>query len=226
MANLKVLIIEDDLRIAEIHRHFTEKIEGFAVCGMADTLNDAEKMIDLLEPDLLLLDLHFPDGSGMDILWKLRSRRQKTDVILITAARESDPLQEAMRGGVFDYIIKPVMFPRFAEAFERFKQHQQLSQQNILDQQTVDRLLHPGRESAAGEPLTPKGIDPLTLKKIEALFVSDGHNGLSAEEVGEKIGASRTTARRYLEYLTSTGHLSADVIYGTVGRPERLYFSA
>jgi two-component system CitB family response regulator/two-component system response regulator DcuR len=225
MADLKVLIIEDDLRIAEIHRHFTEKIAGFRVCGIADTLSDAEKMIDLLEPDLLLLDLHFPDGSGMDILWNLRRRRQKTDVILITAARESDPLQEAMRGGIFDYMIKPVMFPRFAEAFERFKHHRQLGRQNVLDQQTIDRLLHPGREQAAGEPLTPKGIDPLTLKKIEALFSGDGQDGLSAEDVGEKIGASRTTARRYLEYLTSTGHLNADVVYGAVGRPERRYFN-
>ena len=225
MADLKVLIIEDDLRIAEIHRHFTEKIKGFSVCGIAGTLNDAQKMLDLLEPDLLLLDLHFPEGSGMDILWKLRSRRQKTDVILITAARESEPLHEAIRGGVFDYIIKPVMFERFAEAFERFQQHRQLSRQDLLDQQTIDRLLHHNREQAAGEPLTPKGIDPLTLKKIEAIFVCEGQKGLSAEEVGEKIGASRTTARRYLEYLTSTGHLHADVVYGSVGRPERLYFS-
>lgn len=225
MADLKVLIIEDDLRIAEIHRHFTEKIPGFVVCGIAETLNDAEKMMDLLEPDLLLLDLHFPDGSGMDILWSLRKRRQKTDVILITAARESQTLQDAMRGGIFDYIIKPVMFSRFAEAFERFQQHRNLNQQNLLDQQTVDRLLHPGRETAAGEPLTPKGIDPLTLKKIEEIFSHDCQQGLSAEDVGEKIGASRTTARRYLEYLTSTGQLNADVIYGTVGRPERRYFN-
>ena len=46
---------------------------------------------------------------------------------------------------------------------------------------------------------------------------------LSAEQVGEAIGSSRTTARRYLEYLVGTQELVADVHYGSVGRPERQY---
>lgn len=221
-----VLIVEDDPKIAEIHRHFTEKIDGFSVCGIADNLEDAEKMSQLLEPDLVLLDLYFPEGLGTEILWELRARRQATDVILITAAKELEPLQEAMRGGVFDYIIKPVMFPRFQGALERFREHrQQLQSESTLNQQDVDRLLHPYKGSNPGEPLYPKGIDPLTLKKIRTVFEQPHPDGFSAEEVGQQIGASRTTARRYLEFLTASGHLSAELIYGAVGRPERKYFS-
>jgi CitB family two-component system response regulator CitT len=41
--------------------------------------------------------------------------------------------------------------------------------------------------------------------------------------MGEKMGASRTTARRYLEYITSTGEVTAELEYGIVGRPERRY---
>ncbi len=223
---IKVLIVDDDPKIAEIHRHFTEKIDGFSVCGIASTLEDAEKMSDLFEPDLILLDLYFPEGLGLEILWKLRARRQQTDVILITAARENEPLQEAMRGGIFDYIIKPVMFARFEEALERFRRHrQQFSQNAPLDQQDVDRLLHPYQQKQPGEPITPKGIDPLTLKKIELIFSEETEEeGFSAEEVGERTGVSRTTARRYLEYLTTTGRLRAELVYGAVGRPERRYF--
>lgn len=224
---IKVLIVDDDPKIAEIHRHFTEKVAGFTVCGIADNLEDAEKMSALFAPELILLDLYFPEGLGMEILWKLRARRQQTDVILITAARESEPLQEAMRGGIFDYIIKPVMFARFEEALERFRRHRlQFSQSAPLDQQEVDRLLHPYPQQKPGEPATPKGIDPLTLKKIEQIFSGCDAEGLSAEEVGEKTGVSRTTARRYLEYMTTTGRLSAELIYGAVGRPERRYFPA
>jgi len=221
-----VLIVEDDPKIAEIHRHFTEKIAGFSVCGIADSLEDAEKMSQLLEPDLVLLDLYFPEGLGTEILWKIRARRQATDIILITAAKELEPLQEAMRGGVFDYIIKPVMFPRFQEALERFREHrQQLLGESAISQQDVDRLLHPYKDSSPGEPEYPKGIDPLTLKKIRTVFEQPHPEGLSADEVGQQIGASRTTARRYLEYLTAAGHLTAELIYGAVGRPERKYFA-
>lgn len=225
---IQVLIVEDDPRIAEIHRHFTEKVEHFSVCGIADTLEDAEKMSALLQPDLILLDYYFPDGRGTEVLWNLRSRHQATDVILITAAKELDPLQDAMRGGAFDYIIKPVMFPRFKEALQRFRQHRirMAMEAATLDQQEVDRLLHPYKDNRAGEPEHPKGIDPLTLRKITAVFTDRQHEGLSAEEVRQLIGTSRTTARRYLEYLTASGHLQAELIYGAVGRPERKYFAS
>jgi len=222
-----VLIVDDDQKIAEIHRHFIEKVEGFSVCGIAGTLDDAEKMTQLLEPDLILLDLYFPEGMGTDVLWKVRARRQATDVILITAAKELAPLQEAMRGGVFDYIIKPVMFPRFQEALERYRRHrQQMRSENTLNQMDVDRLLHPYKNSSPGEPEYPKGIDPLTLKKFRTVFEQPHPAGLSADEVSQIIGTSRTTARRYLEYLTASGQLTADLIYGAVGRPERKYFKA
>jgi len=71
------------------------------------------------------------------------------------------------------------------------------------------------------EQRLPKGIDALTLDKIRAVMAKGSH--LSAEDVGGAIGASRTTARRYLEYLVGTEELSAEVTYGSVGRPERRY---
>lgn len=224
---LKVLIVDDDPQIAEIHQHFVQKVAGFIVCGIAGTLDDAEKMSSLLQPDLILLDLHFPEGKGTEILWNLRSRHQATDVILITAAKELEPLQEAIRGGVFDYILKPVMFQRFAEALERFREHRlRMSAEASLDQSTVDRLLHPYKKTAPGESHYPKGIDALTLKNIQTVFTQPHTRGLSAEEVAEIIGASRTTARRYLEYLVANNELSAELVYGSVGRPERRYFSS
>ena len=223
---LQVLIVDDDPRIAEIHRHFTEKVEHFNVCGIAGTLEDAEKMSEVLQPDLILLDFYFPEGKGTEVLWNLRSRHQATDVILITAAKELEPLQDAMRGGAFDYILKPVMFPRFREALERFREHRiRMAAEATLDQQGVDRLLHPYKDNRPGEPEHPKGIDPLTLKKIIAVFSRPHPEGLSAEEVRLQIGTSRTTARRYLEYLTASGHLQAELVYGAVGRPERKYFT-
>ncbi len=223
---LKVLIVEDDPKIAEIHRHFTEKVDNFSVCGIASSLDDAEKMSGLLEPDLILLDLYFPEGLGTEILWKIRARHQATDVILITAAKEFDTLQDAIRGGVFDYILKPVMFPRFKEALERFNEYRKrMTQDATLDQNEIDRLLHPYKDYNPGEPDYPKGIDPLTLKKVHAVFEQSHPDGFSAEEVGQQIGASRTTARRYLEFLTVQQRLTAELIYGAVGRPERKYFS-
>jgi two-component system CitB family response regulator/two-component system response regulator DcuR len=222
---IRVLIVEDDLRISELHRRFTEKIEGFEVVGMANTIADAEDMTDVLAPDLVLLDLFFPEGNGLDLLRKLRARAVPADVILITAAREMNSLREAIRGGVFDYIVKPVVLARFQASMERYRDYfGSVGAGGAVDQKDIDRLFRPEIGRQFEDPQMPKGIDRLTLRKIKRVFESFPDKNFSAEEVAEQIGLSRSTARRYLEFLVGEGFLAADLLYGVVGRPERRYF--
>lgn len=224
MTPIRLLIVEDDHQIAEIQRRFIERLEAVELCGIAHSLADARDQIDVLAPDLILLDVHFPDGSGLDLLRELRASDCASDVILITAAKEVDTLRSALRGGVFDYILKPLVFERLEEAIQNYRQHRsRLAGLHQLGQTEVDRLLPRGGQDA--EPKStqrlPKGIDALTLDKIRDVLNTGGD--WSADAVGQRMGASRTTARRYLEYLVSTGELDAEVSYGTVGRPERRY---
>lgn len=222
---IRVLIVEDDLRISELHRRFTEKIERFEVAGIANTIADAEEMTEVLAPDLVLLDLFFPEGNGLDLLRKLRSRAVPVDVILITAAREMSSLREAIRGGVFDYIVKPVILARFQASMERYRDYfGNMRTGGDIDQNDIDRMFRSEIGRKLEEPQMPKGIDRLTLRKIKQVYESSSNNNFSAEEVAEQIGLSRSTARRYLEYLVSDGFLAADLLYGAVGRPERRYF--
>lgn len=226
MNPVRVLIIEDDLRIAQMHQFFVEKVAGFEVAGIAQDLTESRELIKLLEPDLLLLDLYMPDGNGMDILKQVRKEGKSIDAILITAAKHVADVQQAMRAGAFDYLVKPVVFSRFEQALTGFlNYHYLLQKEETLEQKDIDELGH-----ILQKPVTvqaddvPKGIDVLTLKKVKQVFKKTGPDGFSAEEVGGKIGASRSTARRYLEYMITTEELRADLIYGSVGRPERRYF--
>ncbi len=58
-------------------------------------------------------------------LWKVRAAGIVTDIILVTASREVESLQEAVRGGAFDYIVKPVVFERFKKkSLNRFIDYQ------------------------------------------------------------------------------------------------------
>ena len=223
--NLRVLIIDDDIRIAEIHRRYVEKIEGFDVVGIANNLEDAQSQLDVLEPDLLLLDIFFPGGSGLDFLKKARMHSKKVDVIPITAAKEVNLFNEAIHGGVFDYILKPVVFTRFQKTLERYRQTKnQLLNIDQLNQSEVDRALHTISEDLSKFQELPKGIDKLTLDKVQQVLSSVQIPGLTSEEVSSHIGASRTTVRRYLEYLVSQMILDVDISYGGVGRPERRYY--
>ncbi len=223
---VRVLVVDDDLRISELHKRFVEKDDRFEVIGLANTIADAQEMVEVLEPDLVLLDLFFPVDNGMDLLHQLRLGKRACDVILITAAREIGFLQEALRGGVFDYIVKPVFLPRLQEALKKYYDYfSQTYRETTIDQEVIDRLLHTGLHSETTMQIEmPKGIDTLTLAKVRTVFDTAQTETLNAEEVGKQIGVSRSTARRYLEYLVSENFLTADLLYGAVGRPERRYF--
>ncbi|WP_432474766.1 response regulator [Amphritea sp. HPY] len=226
MEKIQVVIAEDDTKIAEIQKRFLERIEGFELVGVAHSLEDTEDLVEILQPELLLLDIQFPTGTGLELLRKLRARNNNVDVILVTAAKEVNTLREAMHGGVFDYILKPLVFERLQETLENYSKHlEKLREMESLLQSDVDNLLPRTSSQASTETKDtrlPKGIDALTLDKVRAVFEAQS-TLLNAEEVGVQIGASRTTARRYLEYLVSNEELSAEVQYGTVGRPERKY---
>ncbi len=229
MKDIDVLIIEDNLKVAKAHQLYVEKVSGFSVVGVVNLLTDAEQMVNILEPDLILLDIYFPDGNGMDFLDKIRSYHSDIDIILITAAKDVKLLHNALRGGVFDYMIKPVFFDRFEKALrnyrERWKSLKSLKNVNQAEVDCFFRHEHQVVTESAVQDV-PKGIDPLTLRKITECFHDLPKNRATAEEVSQIIGASRVTARKYLEYLVSIGFLEVDIEYGTIGRPERRYLKS
>ncbi|WP_062268392.1 response regulator [Endozoicomonas arenosclerae] len=223
MNKLKILIVEDETGIAELHRMAIERLGSFEVSGIATNLEQAAQMVAVLKPDLLLLDVYLPDGTGVDLLKQLRNEGMQQDVILITAAREAATLQEALHGGVFDYILKPVIYSRLEQSLQRYLEfRQRLDSSNELQQAEVDKLLSSQQNRELKAEILPKGIDQITLQKLRSSLSSTSKN-FSADEIGQQNGMSRTTARRYLEFLTTTGELRCDLDYGSVGRPQRLY---
>ncbi len=225
MDNLSVVIAEDDPKIAEIQSRFIDKIEGFEVVGIGNSIAESEEIIDVFRPDLVLLDVFFPDGNGVDLMWKIRRSYKNIDVIFITAAKEVETLQEAIRGGAFDYVLKPMTFSRFQSTLNKFFEHRHKFEKiTSLDQTEVDQIIHPAQDSVQTDVRMPKSINALTLERVEDEVSKLDKDGVNAEAMGLQIGISRTTARRYLEFLVSKGKVKPSLVYGSVGRPERLYF--
>ncbi|PKF89507.1 DNA-binding response regulator [Bacillus sp. BA3] len=226
MLKIRAVIAEDDFRVADIHEKFLKNFDEIEVVGKAVNAKKTLRILEQKSPDLLLLDVYMPDQLGTDLLPDIRKKFPNVDIIMITAATDKEQLEKALHYGVENYLIKPVEMKRFNQVIEEYlkKVHLMKSKQEI-DQDFVDLILKKGSsasETNDGQSL-PKGVDEITLAKvIEVLEASD--IGLSAEQVSGQIGASRTTARRYLEYLISVKKCKAEVVYGVVGRPERRYY--
>ncbi|PSJ46487.1 response regulator [Zobellella endophytica] len=224
MEPIVTLIVEDDPRVGRILQEVVGTTPGFRVLGRAETLAEAGLMLTAGMPELLLVDLSLPDGSGLDWLEEQRRAGLNAGIIMITAADDVATVQRALNTGVFDYIIKPLRLARIQQSLADLRAfHTRLRQPSSLDQGTLDQML--GKHRPGGEPQrsTPKGIDALTLRQVEQLFESAPDEGFSADAVAQRLSMSRTTARRYLEYLESEDRLRISLHYGSRGRPERIY---
>ncbi|TWG97235.1 response regulator of citrate/malate metabolism [Nocardioides sp. J9] len=225
---VRVLVVEDEELAAEAHASYVERVPGFELAGVARSARDAVRELDAARDagrpvDLLLLDMNLPDGHGLGLLTGLRAAGHLCDVIAVTAARDTRVVRQAVVQGVVLYLLKPFTFASFRAKLEQYAEyHARLdAAPDEVVQDEVDQLL--GSLRPAGSAPLPKGMSPETLRAVTtALREADGE--LSASEVAALVGASRVTARRYLEHLADQGLADRGVRYGTGGgRPEVSY---
>lgn len=216
MRNYRVLIVEDDPMVADINKKFTEAVPGFVVAGTARNGRDALLLLEKEKPDLVILDVYMPEVDGISVLSMLRKSEIPVDVIMVTAAGDTETVARIMRQGVIDYIVKPFKFERYRAALESYLDfRKKLSHKSTLSQSDLDSMLSVKTES---QQETPKNFHVQTMNSIVDFMLAHD-DALSADEVAAGTGVSRVTARRYLEYLVTQGKLQMLLDYVAVGRP-------
>jgi two-component system, NtrC family, response regulator HydG len=113
MAVPRALIVDDDLEVLQVLAEFGKR-EGF-VASVASTIGQAREEIAANPPDILLVDIQLPDGSGLDLLDGLDAAADP-EVVLITGNASVETAVDALRHGVTDYLTKPVDFARLKMA--------------------------------------------------------------------------------------------------------------
>ena len=222
LAMIRVVVVDDDFRIAGIHAAYVDKVDGFQAIAQAHTAAEAAGAVDRLRPDLLLLDLYLPDEHGLDLVARLRREgHPPVDVIVITAAKDADSVRAAMQGGALHYLLKPFSFPALRDKLLSYAQmRSRLDALHEPDQRNLDRVF--GALRAQDQLAGAKGRSAHTLEAVERLLASGGQE-LSAAEVAEMTGMSRATAQRYLSHLHEIGRVEIRLRYGSGGRPEHRY---
>jgi response regulator of citrate/malate metabolism len=221
-SDLTVLVVDDDFMVASIHTRFVERAEGFRVLGVAATGEAALTEIARLRPDLVLLDVHLPDISGIDVLRRLRGEGNDVGVMMVTAAREADTVRAAAAAGAAHYLVKPFEFDDLVARLQAFRQsHTALTGVATPGQEDIDAVFAPlGR----GREVLPKGLSTETASAVLAAL--DAAQEISAAECADEVGVSRVSARRYLEHFVAQGRATVRLNYGGAGRPERRYRAA
>ncbi|MFI6564167.1 response regulator [Streptomyces sp. NPDC050534] len=224
---IRILVVDDDFRVGQIHSDYARRVPGFEVVGEAASVAQALTAVRTLQPDLLLLDIFLPDGSGLDVLRRLSQDQgdSRPDALVITADHDISSVRAAMKLGAVGYLVKPFGSADLAERLDAYRHLRErvdaLSRTATADQADVDALF-----SAARPPAVPripaKGHSAPTLSAIHQALRS-ARSALSAAEAAEATGVSRATAQRYLSYLVKEGMVRLELRYGTNGRPEHRY---
>lgn len=224
MELIRVFIVEDDPMVASINKQFTEKVMPFKVIGTSSTESDAFEKIKELQPDLVLLDIFLPSGNGLNLLKQIRKENISTDIILVTAAKDTATIQETLRYGAVDYLIKPFDFERMQQALLNYLNLRQLIIEHAnVSQDELDQYNHSvdigGLNTLSS---LPKGVHFLTLKQL-LNYLDSQKNPMSCQQIADALTLSKITAWRYLEYLVEKGKVEVALEYGAIGRPTKQY---
>jgi response regulator of citrate/malate metabolism len=231
-SNLKVIIVEDDPMVAQINKRYLQKVQGFSLAGV---FPNGKAAIDFLEKqpvDLVVLDVYMPELNGLELMRRMRAQNLQPEVIMVTAANDAKQVDEFLKLGVVDYLVKPFTEERFIEALKKSQARIRLADSSgELSQQAIDRLMGggegPRHEPKAAErkqaPETPKGLQPSTLEMILKSLQASRGDFRDCEELASQVGLSKVTVRRYLNHLTEKGQLESSIDYDTGGRPSVMY---
>jgi len=210
---IRTLVVDDDYRVAELHARYVAEVRGFEVVATARTAAEAVESAQRLEPDLVLLDQYLPDEPGTSAL-----PRMPADVIMVTAAGDAPQVRQALGCGALGYLIKPFEPAALAErlrSYARFRA--QLDGRRTLHQEQVDRAVRALHGADRG------GAKSSPTGELVHTAVREAAGPLTASELAQRLGLSRTTAQRYLADLSARGQVRVSLRYGAAGRPEHLY---
>lgn len=221
----KVLIVEDDPMVAMINEQYVKQNKNFTVSSICRNGDEALSFLDDNAVDLIVLDVFMPVMDGVETLKTIRERKVSSEVIMVTAANDTQTLERTMHLGVLDYLIKPFTMERFSIALEKFmSQNKTLKENTILDQKSIDLLMSSKQESKQflREAEYPKGINRKTLSTIMNFF--DENTGWqTVDMIADKLKISIVTIRHYMNYLVEKRIVMEDINYETGGRPSMLY---
>ncbi|KGR78132.1 response regulator [Ureibacillus manganicus] len=216
---ISIFIVEDDPMVLEVNKSFLNRLTGFTLIGEAQTCDEAYKRIAKCKPNLVLLDMYLPDKPGIELLQKIRNEQLPCDVIMVTAARDTKSVQDVIRMGAFDYLIKPFRFERFQTALQNYAETiKKLRTTTNMKQEDVDKWFGHTQDEVS----LPKGLNDLTMKQILDGLI-ENNAAITSEQLAQNVGMARVTVRKYLDFLAGKGKVHIDLKYGTVGRPTKYY---
>lgn len=182
MAALTVLLVEDQTVVREGLKQLVASEDGLTVAGEAGTVAEAVAAARRLQPDVVILDLKLPDGSGLEAARQMLAQKDPPAVLVLSTYEDAALVQSALDIGVSGYIPKIASFVEIAAA--------------IRAAAAGGIVLHP---SLVGKVARRSAEGAVTAHEIDVLRLLAA--GASYAEIGAKLYMSERTVRRHMNVI-------------------------
>ncbi|MEJ2708436.1 MAG: response regulator transcription factor [Anaerolineales bacterium] len=191
---INVAIIEDHQVLVDALRLLILKEDDFSFVGAAETLAAGRELAKHTRPDVLLLDVNLPDGSGLDIIEEVKGASPDTQVVVLTRLTDENTLLRAVDSGASGFLSKSCSLTELMATVR-----QAASGEIVMPSSLLYGLLTRVTREKAVAYRADKGWEPLTPREHEVL----GHlaKGSSVPDISETLHIAPLTVRTHIRNL-------------------------
>lgn len=169
--------------------------DGIEVVGEAGTAADALARIPATAPDVAVLDVRLPDGSGVEVCREVRSRNENIKCLMLTSFADDEALFDAIMAGASGYVLKAIRGAELLSAVRDVAAGRSLLDP-VATAQVLKRLRHGGGGARNGDKL-----GHLTEQERKVLDLIG--EGLTNRVIGERLHLAEKTIKNYVSSLLS-----------------------
>ncbi len=182
--DIRVMIIDDHEVVRRGIAEIVDRADGLSVVAEGGSVAETLRRATLVRPDILLVDLQLPDGTGIDIISNLKETVPEARAVVLTSFDDDDALAEALAAGARAYLLKTVRGAEIADVIKAVA-----AGRTLLDERTVTR-----RRADHDDPTAD--LTPSERKVLDLIG-----DGLSNREIGEKLGVAEKTVKNHITAL-------------------------
>ncbi|WP_211237419.1 response regulator [Paucisalibacillus globulus] len=199
--SITILVVDDNESI----RFTLKEICQYAEWNVLEAGNgkDAVTLFEKMNPDLVLMDYHLPNGDGITTTKDIRKHNEHVPIIVLTVDERQEVADSFMKAGATDFALKPIKAP---DLISRIRLNLKVSK------------LTEEHSSA----FVDKGIKQDTLMSIKNHLLYQ-EEAITIDEIKESLPIAYQTVHRYLNYLEGKGEVEVVSQYGKKGRPKNRY---
>jgi DNA-binding NarL/FixJ family response regulator len=188
--NTRVLICDDHEVVREGLRGLISRQAGMSVVGEAGTVAESVEAAARAKPDVVIMDVRLPDGSGVEACRTIREARPETKVIMLTSYADDEALFASIIAGASGYLLKQTRGQAVVDAITAVA-----SGGSLLDPDVTGKVLERLRESRAEDPAIA------SLTEQERKVLAGLAEGKTNREIGETLFLSEKTVKNYVSRI-------------------------